>query len=277
MRRIQEALERLPGNSYEFTQPIQMRFNELMAGVRGDLAVKVFGDEFGPMLARRRTRSPASCAASEGAEDVRVEQAAGLPFLEITVDKAEIARRGLSVAAVQDVIGAAIGGREAGFLFEGDRRFAIVVRLPGRGARRPGGAAEPAGAAAQGRAPSGESGAGMPHALPLRSWPTSASPRDRTRSAARTASAGWWCRPTCAAATSRSVVAEAQAAGGAEVQLPAGYWIDMGRAVREPRRGAPAAHGGGAGLLLPDLPACSTPPSARRATPCWCSAPCRWR
>ena len=115
-------MRELPGNNYEFTQPIQMRFNELLAGVRGDVAVKVFGDEFEPLLRCRQPdrRDPAR---DHGAADVKVEQAGGLPVLEINVDKAAIARRGLSLAAVQDVIGTAIGGREAGVVFEGDRHF----------------------------------------------------------------------------------------------------------------------------------------------------------
>jgi cobalt-zinc-cadmium resistance protein CzcA len=126
---IGKAVNRLPGNVYEFTQPIQMRFNELLAGVRGDIAVKVFGDEFGPML--QAAHEVASVLRSvPGATDVKVEQAGGLPVLEIKVDKAAIARRGLSAAAVQDVIGAAVGGQDAGVIFEGDRSFDIVVRLP---------------------------------------------------------------------------------------------------------------------------------------------------
>ncbi|MCG7351903.1 efflux RND transporter permease subunit, partial [Roseomonas mucosa] len=112
-----------------FSQPIQMRFNELLAGVRGDLAVKVFGDEYGPMLQVAGQISNI-LNGIEGAEDVKVEQATGLPFLEITVNRAEVARRGLSVADVQAVVATAIGGREAGMVYEGDRRFAIVVRLP---------------------------------------------------------------------------------------------------------------------------------------------------
>ncbi len=105
-----------------------MRFNELLAGVRGDIAVKVFGDEFEPLL-RAANQIAGILRGVEGAADVRVEQIAGLPVLEIATDKAEIARRGLSLSAVQDVIGAAIGGREAGVVFEGDRHFEIVVRL----------------------------------------------------------------------------------------------------------------------------------------------------
>jgi cobalt-zinc-cadmium resistance protein CzcA len=129
VRQIQAEVEKQPGNNLVFSQPIQMRFNELLAGVRGDLAVKVFGEEFEPML-RAANQVAGILRGVEGATDVNVEQAAGLPFLEIKINKEEIARLGLSVFAVQDVIGAAIGGREAGVVFEGDRRFPIVVRLP---------------------------------------------------------------------------------------------------------------------------------------------------
>ncbi len=127
-RQLEEALGSLAGNAYEFSQPIQWRFNELIAGVRGDIAIKVFGEEFEPML-RVANRIASLLRGAHGAEDVKVEQVTGLPFLEIKIDKAEIARLGLSLAAVQDVIGAAIGGREAGVVFEGDRRFPIVIRL----------------------------------------------------------------------------------------------------------------------------------------------------
>jgi cobalt-zinc-cadmium resistance protein CzcA len=126
---IAKAVNRLPGNVYEFTQPIQMRFNELLAGVRGDIAVKVFGDEFEPMQ-KAASEIAAALRKVRGAADVKVEQTSGLPVLEIKVDKSAIARRGLSVSAVQDVIGAAVGGQEAGVIYEGDRSFDIVVRLP---------------------------------------------------------------------------------------------------------------------------------------------------
>ena len=129
IERIEEIAAGLPGNPVEISQPIQMRFNELLAGVRGDVAVKVFGDEFEPML-RAANQVAAVLGSIEGAADVRVEQADGLPFLEITVNKAEIARRGLSVSTVQELIGAAVGGRETGFILQGDRRFPIIVRLP---------------------------------------------------------------------------------------------------------------------------------------------------
>ena len=129
LEQIEAAVRELPGNNYEFTQPIQMRFNELLAGVRGDVAVKIFGEEFEPLL-RAADQVASILRATKGAKDVKVEQASGLSILDITVDKAEIARRGLSLAAVQEVIGAAIGGRDAGVVFEGDRYFEIVVRLP---------------------------------------------------------------------------------------------------------------------------------------------------
>jgi cobalt-zinc-cadmium resistance protein CzcA len=129
LERIEAAARELPGNNYEITQPIQMRFNELLAGVRGDVAVKVFGDDFEPLL-KAANQVATIMRATKGAVDVKVEQARGLSVLEINVDKAAIARRGLSLAAVQDVIGTAIGGRDAGVVFEGDRHFEIVVRLP---------------------------------------------------------------------------------------------------------------------------------------------------
>jgi heavy metal efflux system protein len=125
---IESAVKELPGNTYQFTQPIQLRFNELLAGVRGDVAVKVFGDEFEPLL-RAANQIASILRGIDGASDVKVEQVAGLPVLEIATDKTEIARRGLSLSTVQEVIGTAIGGREAGPLYEGDRHFEIVVRL----------------------------------------------------------------------------------------------------------------------------------------------------
>ena len=128
IQQIEKAIGTLPGNVYEFTQPIQMRFNELLAGVRGDIAVKVFGDDFEAML-RSANQIAAVLRKVAGATDVRVEQIEGLPILDIKVNKAEISRLGLNTSAVQDVIGAAIGGQEAGVIYEGDRHFDIVVRL----------------------------------------------------------------------------------------------------------------------------------------------------
>ena len=128
IKEIEAEASRLPGNKLGFSQPIEMRFNELIAGVREDLAVKVFGEDFGEM--QRTAQDIADVLRRiEGAENVKVEQTSGLPFLEIRIDKAEIARRGLNLATIQDLIETAIGGRVAGLVFEGDRRFQIVVRL----------------------------------------------------------------------------------------------------------------------------------------------------
>ncbi|EKS42162.1 efflux RND transporter permease subunit [Afipia broomeae] len=128
IKRIEAEATKLPGNKVGFSQPIEMRFNELIAGVREDLAVKVFGDDFAEMQ-RTAARIADVLRKVDGAESVKVEETAGLPFLEIKIDKSEIARRGLSLALVQDLIETAVGGRPAGLVFEGDRRFQIVVRL----------------------------------------------------------------------------------------------------------------------------------------------------
>jgi cobalt-zinc-cadmium resistance protein CzcA len=126
--RIEAAADRVPGNLYEFSQPIQNRFNELLAGVKGDIAIKVFGEEF-PRMRESAEKIAEILRATPGAVDVKVEQTTGLPTLDIKIDKAAAARYGLSVQAVQDVIGAAIGGEAVGFVYEGDRRFPIMVRL----------------------------------------------------------------------------------------------------------------------------------------------------
>jgi cobalt-zinc-cadmium resistance protein CzcA len=126
---VEDRVMKLPGNNYEFLQPIQMRFNELIAGVRSDLAIKIYGDDFDIMLpvANEIARVLQSIP---GGEDVKVEQIEGLPVMTIDIDRQAAARYGLSMLDVQDVIAIAIGGREAGLVFEGDRRFDLVVRLP---------------------------------------------------------------------------------------------------------------------------------------------------
>ncbi len=127
--RIEELMHAVPGNAYEFTQPIQMMFNELLAGVRADLAVKIFGDEFDTILPTANEIA-AVLEKIPGAADTRVEQVTGAPLLSIEVDRAAIARYGLDVADVHEVVAVAIGGRSAGQIFQGDRRFDVVVRLP---------------------------------------------------------------------------------------------------------------------------------------------------
>lgn len=129
VKEMEEAARKVPGNNYEFTQPIQMRFNELISGVRSDLAVKIYGDNF-EQLATLGKQAEAVLKSVPGAADVKMEQVTGLPILTITPDRAAISRFGLNVAEVQATIEAALGGKVAGKIFEGDRRFDIVVRLP---------------------------------------------------------------------------------------------------------------------------------------------------
>jgi heavy metal efflux system protein len=126
---IERAALTVPGNNYELLQPIQMRFNELIAGVRSDLAVKVYGDDLDQLLATGKAIEGV-LESIPGARDVAVEQATGLPVLSIVPDREAIARLGLKIQDVQNVVSAAIGGQQAGQLFEGDRRFDIIARLP---------------------------------------------------------------------------------------------------------------------------------------------------
>ncbi|AKH37489.1 MULTISPECIES: efflux RND transporter permease subunit [Nitrosomonas] len=126
---IEKKVLKVPGNNYEFTQPIQMRFNELISGVRADVAVKVFGDDMDTLfeVAEQIERVLDTVP---GASDVRIEQVTGLPVLSIQMDREKMARFGLNVTDIQDVVTIAIGGRSAGLVFEGDRRFDLQVRLP---------------------------------------------------------------------------------------------------------------------------------------------------
>lgn len=126
---MEQAVLKVPGNNYEFTQPIQMRFNELLSGVRADVAVKVFGDDLDVML-NVAEQIEKIVKTVPGAADVRIEQITGLPVLSIQMDRTKMARYGLNGSDVQDAINIAIGGRTTGLIFEGDRRFELQVRLP---------------------------------------------------------------------------------------------------------------------------------------------------
>lgn len=233
--RMEAEAKRIPGTRLGFSQPIQMRFNELIAGVRDDLAVKVFGEEFGPMVEGAR-KIAGILRSLDGAADVKVEEAIGLPFLEIKIDRREIARRGLSMADVQDVIGTAVGGKDAGLVYQGDRRFNIVVRLADtvRGdveALKNLPVPLPASQVAQARAGTGvPAGPGPVGGLsvPLRqlaSFSFTEGPNQVSRENGR--------RRVVVTANVRgrdigSLVAEAQARIAAEVKLPAGYEVRWG-------------------------------------------------
>ncbi len=124
-----EAVEMLPGNKYEFTQPIEMRFNELISGVRADLGIKVFGDDLDQLLTSANDVLEV-VESMEGAADTRVEQVTGLPMLSVHPKRMALSRYGLTVDDLQDLVAAGVGGENAGLIYEGDRRFQLVVRLP---------------------------------------------------------------------------------------------------------------------------------------------------
>ncbi|KTC98810.1 HelA protein [Legionella geestiana] len=126
---LETAAQQIPGNNYEFTQPIQMRFNELISGVRSDFAVKIFGDNL-KTLTESANAVAAVLEKIPGAADVKVEQTSGLPLLTVKINRDALARYGLRIDTVQEAIVIAMGGKKGGELFEGDRRYDIVVRLP---------------------------------------------------------------------------------------------------------------------------------------------------
>ncbi|SDW11885.1 efflux RND transporter permease subunit [Lysobacter enzymogenes] len=129
MEEIEAIARTLPGNNFEFTQPIQMRTNELISGVRADVAVKVYGDDLQQLL-KVAQQIEAVARQVPGAADVKTEQVTGLPMLSIEPNHRALAVYGLNPAAVQETVATAVGGEVAGQFFEGDRRFDLVVRLP---------------------------------------------------------------------------------------------------------------------------------------------------
>ncbi|NNE60256.1 MAG: CusA/CzcA family heavy metal efflux RND transporter [Woeseia sp.] len=128
---LEAKVSPIPGNRYEFLQPIQMRFNELIAGVRAELAVKVFGDDFDTLI-EIGDAIESSMMQVPGAADVAVEQTTGLPVLTIVPNRDALARYGVTIDELQSLVSTALGGTVAGQLYEGDRRVDIVVRLPER-------------------------------------------------------------------------------------------------------------------------------------------------
>ena len=128
VQEMEVALEGIPGSNYEFSQPIQLRFNELISGVRSDVAVKIYGDDL-DQLVKSANDILEVVQTIEGSADAKVEQVTGLPVLSIVPDRKRMDLYGLNIADVQEMVQTAMGGREAGTVFEGDRRFELVVRL----------------------------------------------------------------------------------------------------------------------------------------------------
>lgn len=127
IERINKATSSQLGQAYELSQPIQLRFNELIAGVRGDVAIKLYGDDL-EKLSSVAKEIVTTLKSVPGAQDVKAEQIGGAPTLEIQFDRTAIGRYGLTVEEVADAIAAAMAGRDAGLVFEGDRRFPVVIR-----------------------------------------------------------------------------------------------------------------------------------------------------
>ena len=128
---IEKAANDIPGSNYEVSQPIQLRVNELISGVRSDVGVKIFGDDLDVLMGSAK-QVQSVIQGIRGATDVKTEQVAGLPILTVKLDRRALSRYGLSVGEVQNIVEIAVGGKGVGKLFEGDRRFDIVVRLPER-------------------------------------------------------------------------------------------------------------------------------------------------
>jgi heavy metal efflux system protein len=215
---MQAAVAEIPGNNYEFTQPIQMRFNELLSGVRADVAIKIFGDDLDQLL-EVGNAVEGVIGGIEGAEDVSVEQVTGLPVLQIRPDRAALSRLGISMDDVQQVVSASIGGVVAGQVFEGDRRFDVVVRLP---------EALREDTESIGRLRIPVPGSGGTAFVPLEEIATIAvetGPNQISREDGK--------RRVVVTANVRgrdlgSFIAEVQEKVGAEVEVPPGYWISYG-------------------------------------------------
>ena len=233
---MEKRVGEIAGNNYEFTQPIQMRFNELISGVRSDLGVKIFGDDLDTLLSVA-TRVQSVVQGVPGAADVRTEQVAGLPMLTVRPDRVALARYGISLAELQEVVEIAIGGKEAGLIFEGDRRFDIVMRLPEHlradldalGSLPIPVPVQAAGAGESSRRPIVQTGLGT--AAPY--VPLSAVAEIEVAPGPNQISRENGKRRVVVTANVRdrdlgSFVAEVQRQVAAKVKLPAGYWIGWG-------------------------------------------------
>jgi len=213
---MNKAVNEVPGSRYEFIQPIQMRFNELIAGVRSDVAVKIYGDDL-DTLAKVADEIEGVVSKIPGSQDSQTEQVTGLPFIQITPNREALTLLGLNIEDVQTVVSAAMGGAPAGQLFEGDRRFDIVVRLPEKLRQDPtllerlpiplGGG--------NGAVPLSEVAS-----IEQTTGPNQISREDGKRRAVVTTNVR--------GRDLGSFIAEVQQKIGSEVTMPEGYWVDYG-------------------------------------------------
>jgi cobalt-zinc-cadmium resistance protein CzcA len=235
LEEIERAANDVPGSVYELSQPIQLRFNELISGVRSDVGVKVFGDDLDTLL-RLAGQVHGVLQSISGAADVKTEQVAGLPVLTVKLNRRALSRYGVSVGDVQSLVEIAVGGKDAGLVFEGDRRFELVVRLPD--AIRSDVEAlkalpvplpeAPGQAATAQRAAWGNASLAQARTIPLSavaSIEIAPGPNQISRENGK--------RRIVVSANVRerdlgSFVTEAQSKVGDQVKLPAGYWIGWG-------------------------------------------------
>lgn len=213
---LEAAVKEIPGNNYEFTQPIEMRFNELISGVRSDLGIKVMGDDLDQLIASAN-QILAVLETLDGVADARVEQVTGLPMLSIIPNRQALATYGLDLSVVQDVVATAMAGESAGLIFQGDRRFELVVRLPEHLRQNP---------AQLGHLP-------IPLAKPPGFVPLSEVARLELTTASNQVSRENGKRLVVVTANVRGrdlggFVAEVQARIATDVKIPAGYWLDYG-------------------------------------------------
>ena len=232
LEEVEAVIGAVPGNNYEVTQPIQMRTNELISGVRADVAVKLYGDDL-DQLVRTAEKIEAVMANVSGATDVKAEQLTGLPLLTVEPNRDALANYGLNPGDVQDAVTTAIGGSKAGQLFEGDRRFDIIVRLPDALRQDPRALAElpiALGDGAQADESSGEATwrTGAPRTVPLRevasiSQQLGPNQVNRENGKRRIVISG-----NVRGRDLGGFVAEVRSAIAREVKLPTGYWLEYG-------------------------------------------------
>ncbi len=231
---IERAADEIPGSNYELSQPIQLRFNELISGVRSDVGVKIFGDDLDVLL-QIASQVQSVIQTVAGAADVKTEQVAGLPMLTIKLNRRALSRYGINVADVQEIVEIAIGGKDAGKVFEGDRRFDLVVRLPEnlRVDTEVIGSLPIPLPAADTQAGTVKTAAGNSPLAQLRYVPLSAVAQIEVAPGPNQISREDGKRRIVVTANVRerdlgTFVAEAQRQIGEKVKLPAGYWIGWG-------------------------------------------------
>ena len=244
IEKMETELWNLPGNNYEFTQPIEMRFNELIAGVRSDVAVKVYGDDFETMQ-KTADQIAHTFSTIPGAADVKVAQTDGLPVLEVTPNHNSARRLGLSIQEILDVVSTAIGGSKAGIIFEGDRRFDLIVRLPEALRNNPVALANlPV------PLPNAEKGPGY---VPLKEVATLEQTEGLNEISRENGK-----RMVAVEANVRgndlgSFVTHAKEKIASQVKVPPGYWLEWGGTVSKPALGPRPSHSRHSPLLLHDL------------------------